>query len=91
VETGCCTQRREIRHELYFGGVYFATGHVAISHPLDPQNSAFIALNDAQAQLKAGQTGQAVAHKLIDESNDVLTVFLDEQVPYLSLNPFSVD
>ncbi|KAL0581043.1 cysteinyl-tRNA synthetase [Marasmius crinis-equi] len=42
-------------------------------------NRAFIALNHAQAELKAGQDGQAVAHKLIDESNDVLTVFLDEQ------------
>ncbi|KAJ8084492.1 cysteinyl-tRNA synthetase [Marasmius tenuissimus] len=42
-------------------------------------NRAFIAINDAQAQFKAGQTGQDAAHKLIDESNDVLIVFLDEQ------------
>ncbi|KAF9270643.1 cysteinyl-tRNA synthetase [Marasmius fiardii PR-910] len=42
-------------------------------------NRAFEALKTAQTQLNSGRTDQGVAHNLIDESNDVLTVFLDEQ------------
>ncbi|KAG7099644.1 hypothetical protein E1B28_001470 [Marasmius oreades] len=42
-------------------------------------NRAFIALKGAQSQLESGQTDEGVAHRLIDESNDILAVFLDEQ------------
>ncbi|KAK7049885.1 cysteinyl-tRNA synthetase [Paramarasmius palmivorus] len=40
---------------------------------------AFTALKEAQNQLETGKTSQEGAHKLIDESSDILTVFLDEQ------------
>ncbi|EEB98062.1 hypothetical protein MPER_02496, partial [Moniliophthora perniciosa FA553] len=48
-------------------------------------NRAFVALKEAQSQLNAGKNGQDAAHSLIDESSDILTVFLDEQdvVPLL--------
>ncbi|ESK93375.1 cysteinyl-trna synthetase [Moniliophthora roreri MCA 2997] len=42
-------------------------------------NRAFVALKDAQSQLNAGKNGQDAAHRLIDETSDILTVFLDEQ------------
>ncbi|KAK7473215.1 cysteinyl-tRNA synthetase [Stygiomarasmius scandens] len=42
-------------------------------------NRTFIALKGAESQLDVGQGTEDMAHKLIDESKDILAEFLDEQ------------
>ncbi|GAW08139.1 cysteinyl-trna synthetase [Lentinula edodes] len=42
-------------------------------------NRTLLAVSHAESSLKAGSTSQEEAHKLIDDSQDILVLFLDEQ------------
>ncbi|KAJ3881256.1 tRNA synthetases class I (C) catalytic domain-containing protein [Lentinula edodes] len=42
-------------------------------------NRTLLAVRHAESSLKAGSTSQEEAHKLIDDSQDILVLFLDEQ------------
>ena len=44
------------------------------------QQRTYAALLVAEGSLSAGDTSQHLAHRLIDESNDILAISLDKQV-----------
>ena len=47
------------------------------------QQRTYAALLVAEGSLSAGDTSQHLAHRLIDESNDILAISLDKQVCHL--------
>ena len=44
------------------------------------QNKAYIALLAGRTALQGNQTGQEVAHSLVEESRDILALSLDKEV-----------
>jgi len=54
------------------------------------QNRTFIALKGAESQLDVGQGTVDMAHKLIDESKDILAEFLDEQASLLAMSDYLI-
>ena len=74
--------KRDEKFEMHFSAAVRASllDPIHRMKQVPDQQRTYAALLVAEGSLSAGDTSQHLAHRLIDESNDILAISLDKQV-----------